>query len=542
MKTYILPCRDYMMHNITLMIGKVVAMLASALIWALFRGIFWEAFSLLAEWEKLVLPFLASLPPLALVVGKHSRPTFLLVATPSGFVVGTLLYHFLFVTDASYASLLGHLTDVAQWTWIVLASFVIMVASGVLIPRPKMGQMRQRQPQRSNSPTATQRIDAKASEQKAEQRHTKAQVKAGSSTKSGQKASETVQAEQKEAAKAPSNNQPKRYEDIHSVMEALSKSDVTEFKPIPDRTAFYGGRYPDVEKVFSVEEDKVQGLLNYLEKVGLVDREGREFKVITCPYCGSSLYNVDLTCRSCGSTDIKSLSSITHPACGYIGDTSEFKRDNRYACPRCNIDITDALISGEITRFSFFHCNACGDTMIEPKTRFLCLTCGRNYSAEEADFRYFVRYSIRSDLVSSWINVERFIQGVKDSLSKVGVQIEEYAPERSGVDSHAISNRGRDIKLMVIKKDGRPAIALAHLYVGANESMDVIPLFNNLLELKKGLNVEHLLIFTGKALGEEVKRFAQSLSMTILDSNATSKTTPEEVASSIVRLLHRTSS
>ncbi len=150
--------------------------------------------------------------------------------------------------------------------------------------------------------------------------------------------------------------------------------------------------YPIVEQFYDGHEDYSFWLedmsnQNIFSKVKLIDR------LFCCPYCFSALMKFSEHCPNCGSINVKQEKFVHCFTCGHVAPESKFMKDDRLVCPSCKSKLK--LIGEDYDRpLENGVCLDCGDYHIEGKLKVSCMTCNKNFSAEDLSKKFIYEYKL----------------------------------------------------------------------------------------------------------------------------------------------------
>ena len=110
----------------------------------------------------------------------------------------------------------------------------------------------------------------------------------------------------------------------------------SSLEPRNSRYSKIGYHYPLVEAL-SIEHDPIFILKN-LDKFYWDNYFKREIidKVNICYECSSSYLNFSECCSKCSSIDLKSEELVHHFRCAYVGPQSDYEKNEKLVCPKCN--------------------------------------------------------------------------------------------------------------------------------------------------------------------------------------------------------------
>jgi len=140
---------------------------------------------------------------------------------------------------------------------------------------------------------------------------------------------------------------------------------------------------------YSAEEsDK---LVQLLVKEGLTE-ESLYKNTVACPYCESIDVQTSYSCPRCDSLDIAKQYIIQHLTCG--GNfASEFLTLDKCPCCGAKISSSDELrVTGGL-----FICKSCGYSFDTPMLKYMCNSCGREFSIREAKVKKIHTYTLKEE-------------------------------------------------------------------------------------------------------------------------------------------------
>lgn len=165
-----------------------------------------------------------------------------------------------------------------------------------------------------------------------------------------------------------------------------------EVKPIPSARKTSGYVYPSIVPLFPKQDIGVLETLEYLEAQKLIAGKFVN-RAYGCTHCGCAFLNFYETCPDCNSSDLYTEELIHHFRCAYVGEMSDFKRDQGLVCPKC--DKTLKHLGGDYDKASvMYHCNNCRNVFQEPRVMTACYDCWREAEPENQVVRDIRTYSI----------------------------------------------------------------------------------------------------------------------------------------------------
>jgi hypothetical protein len=180
-----------------------------------------------------------------------------------------------------------------------------------------------------------------------------------------------------------------------------------------------GYRYPIIEAI--VGESKTEFFLNKLYEANVLERKLYD-KVIHCPECGSSLISFRYNCPFCGSFDISKSALVEHVKCGYMGVETNFFREGRLFCPKCQVPL---LKEGVDYRKAgvWCTCNSCKKSFDIPASENFCRSCCFTFNFENAEitdvYSYTLRPSVSKDYTARWM----LIGPLREFLAAHGLRV-----------------------------------------------------------------------------------------------------------------------
>ena len=160
----------------------------------------------------------------------------------------------------------------------------------------------------------------------------------------------------------------------------LSRS--IDLKVTASRSSRIGYSYPLVEDM-SIESEPLS-ILGHLNNYAKSDffQSNIVDKVNICKDCQSSYLNFAECCTQCNSLDLKSENLVHHFRCAYIGPESDFIKDERMVCPKCDHMLKHIGI--DYDKPSEIHtCKRCNHASQETKMKATCVDCGNENELDQ---------------------------------------------------------------------------------------------------------------------------------------------------------------
>ncbi|MEM3737639.1 MAG: hypothetical protein QXJ75_06120 [Candidatus Bathyarchaeia archaeon] len=317
--------------------------------------------------------------------------------------------------------------------------------------------------------------------------------------------------ESKAVAKTSSEDVVKRLVDAITVMNG-------ELEPLLD--AERGCRYPEVEKILGNSEEAA-AFLERLAAEGVLERKLTS-KSLGCPHCHSPNIAILTFCPYCRSYNIEKSLLLEHLKCGYIGTDSQFRREDKLICPKCNALLAEG---GKDYRKigAWFECHECRKRFSEPSTHERCRGCGATFQINDADLVSCYSYTLgkeatlRTQRLKTILPISAFLKSAGYSVENSG-----RIQGKSGV-SHQfdlVATKG-DEKLLVdvacseVEVDIQPVITMfAKTYDIAPPSRAILVAMPSLSNAAKQLaNLYQIAFVEGKDSGEVTAKLSVLLNI-----------------------------
>ena len=178
------------------------------------------------------------------------------------------------------------------------------------------------------------------------------------------------------------------------LLKALVDRGIDTVEPTPTIESFCGYQYPLAREILRVGPGEEIEILKRLADLDLFDREWFD-KVHLCPFCRHFALNFREACPQCRSTHIDLVEMIHHFRCGYVSQEREFQDGVHLVCPKCHERLRHLGIDYERPHASH-RCAACSFLFTEPQTSCLSLTCGKEFSVDQAMQEIIYTYRLTS--------------------------------------------------------------------------------------------------------------------------------------------------
>jgi rubrerythrin len=185
------------------------------------------------------------------------------------------------------------------------------------------------------------------------------------------------------------------------ILNGLLEKGIRELKP---KRTDHKITYSDLEEIAKdLSEKDRKRVLKSLALKGYMTEKDFDAALI-CPNCASSDVFTRYNCPNCQSINIKKVQLVEHPKCGFIGNFSEFEKDDQLICPKCNMIIgnpstaTSKQQQGKTpvlkTIGSSFECDKCGSKFDRPLTSHICQNCSASFNFREANYERLPAYEL----------------------------------------------------------------------------------------------------------------------------------------------------
>ncbi|WEX09060.1 hypothetical protein [Chelativorans sp. AA-79] len=142
-----------------------------------------------------------------------------------------------------------------------------------------------------------------------------------------------------------------------------------------------------------------RSVLENLAEAGLVRRRFYE-RLHVCDHCDSSQLHARESCINCHSSHLTEHSLVHHYSCGFQAAQRTFEHRDGYVCPKCHKLLRHYGVDYDKPGM-VVECQACGESMTEPEVGFICASCGRYTSGDDAGRRDWYHYEFLADGLSA---------------------------------------------------------------------------------------------------------------------------------------------
>ncbi len=169
--------------------------------------------------------------------------------------------------------------------------------------------------------------------------------------------------------------------------------EIKKLEPVYDCHSGY--RYPVLEEIVS-DVSQVEPLLKRLVESEVLERTLYD-KVVVCPKCGSTNISFRYCCPFCKSFDIQKSSLVEHIKCGYMDLEANFRKANRYVCPKCHEEMHKIDVDYRKAGV-WCTCYNCSKSFDIPLSEHFCRKCNATSTFEEASLREVYYYTLSKDV------------------------------------------------------------------------------------------------------------------------------------------------
>lgn len=165
--------------------------------------------------------------------------------------------------------------------------------------------------------------------------------------------------------------------------------------PFRSRLASIGYIFPFLSNLIPQNENNV--LLDVLkmgEEEGWLEPQIID-KVNLCKSCLGGYLNFRESCTNCQSIDLKTVELIHHFRCAYIGPATDFEKNGKLICPKCDKEMRHIGIDYDKPS-EINECNTCGHQSQESTMKASCVDCGTENELQYLQTRAINNYTLTS--------------------------------------------------------------------------------------------------------------------------------------------------
>jgi len=172
--------------------------------------------------------------------------------------------------------------------------------------------------------------------------------------------------------------------------------------PVNTRLSNIGYDFPLISDM-SVESDPlfIMNILNGYSKQNFFSKVPLD-KINICYDCQSSYLNFSECCTKCNALDLETEELVHHFRCAYVGPQSDFLRDAKLICPKCDHQLKHIGI--DYDKPSEIHtCKSCNHSSQETKMKAKCVDCQKENELEQLVTHEIFQYN-PTDKAKSFAN------------------------------------------------------------------------------------------------------------------------------------------
>ena len=165
-------------------------------------------------------------------------------------------------------------------------------------------------------------------------------------------------------------------------LKKMINDKVDKLAPEYNMASLSGYGYPYAAEFFGTTDGSELNHLSFMVDRGCFIKKFFD-KILVCPYCNHHDISVREVSPSNNSADISMVEIIHHFRCGYVGAEQEFKRDVRYICPKCEMELRQIGVDYDKPGQTYV-CNETGEKFTEPKVYCQCRNCQKFFDVDSA--------------------------------------------------------------------------------------------------------------------------------------------------------------
>ncbi len=173
----------------------------------------------------------------------------------------------------------------------------------------------------------------------------------------------------------------------------------SSINPLNSRNSKIGYCYPLIEDL-SIESDPLH-IIKHLNQYTTEDYFQSKItdKVNVCYECQGSFLNFSECCTKCNSLDLTSEELVHHFRCAYVGPQSDFMKDEKMICPKCDHQLKHIGI--DYDKPSEIHtCKSCNHSSQETKMKAKCVDCCKENELDQLSTFEICKYEPTEKLKS----------------------------------------------------------------------------------------------------------------------------------------------
>ena len=201
-----------------------------------------------------------------------------------------------------------------------------------------------------------------------------------------------------------------------ALLSKFLSGEVRKLEPVYDPRNGY--RYPQVEEITG-DAAQTEALLAKMADSGVLDKVLQD-KVILCPKCGSQNVSFRYCCPFCKSFDIQKSSLVEHIKCGYMDLEPNFRREDKYICPKCHEQMRKIDVDYRKAGV-WCNCNNCSKSFDIPASEHFCRKCGASSTFEEATLKEVYSYTLNKSVKRESFQNLFLIAPIQEVFTKEGL-------------------------------------------------------------------------------------------------------------------------
>jgi hypothetical protein len=198
--------------------------------------------------------------------------------------------------------------------------------------------------------------------------------------------------------------------------------EIKKLEPVYDAQSGY--RYPLVEEIVG-DAAQAESLLTKMADSGVLDRTLHD-KAVLCPKCSSQNVSFRYCCPFCKSFDIQKSSLVEHIKCGYMDLEANFRRGDRYVCPKCHEEMRKIDVDYRKAGV-WCTCNNCKKSFDIPVSEHFCRKCGTSSSFEEATLKEVYSYTLNKNVKAESFQNLFLAAPIQELFAKEGLTVKSPA-------------------------------------------------------------------------------------------------------------------
>ena len=206
------------------------------------------------------------------------------------------------------------------------------------------------------------------------------------------------------------------------LLNKFLSGEMSELEPVYDPKRGYW--YPVVDEIVG-DDAEASVFIKRLYDAGILERQLYD-KIIYCPKCGSANVSVHYCCPYCKSFNILKSSLIEHVKCGYMDVEENFRKEEKFVCPKCNEELKKSDVDYRQAGI-WCKCKECRKSFDIPETEHFCRVCKSASAFEDAVIKevyvYNLREEIKQEASVGWV----IIGPIRGFLQENGFNVESPA-------------------------------------------------------------------------------------------------------------------